>query len=271
MAKPFVDALRNARAVVSAVPATDPVQAAVARKLTQNLDDAIARFEGRAPDVDLVSAVCHDLKDPLASIVMGAGFLQKALASEDEGVRRAIKAITRSADRLGRLVSDFHDLAKLEVGRLPIDPRACDVSVTVGDAVERLASIAGERGVQVTFQAPDDPAMAHCDPVRVAQIVSNLVANAIRFTGAGGTVGVRVEGGETGIRVLVSDTGRGIPAERLASIFDHGANSGRTSRDGPGLGLAIVKALVEQQDGQVKATSTLGQGSLFEVTLPNAP
>ncbi|MGO9838856.1 MAG: sensor histidine kinase [Polyangiaceae bacterium] len=270
MAKPFVDALRKARALVSTAHATEPVEVAVARKLTQSIDDAIAWFEGDLGNGDLVSAVCHDMKDPLASVVMGAGFLQRALAPEDESVRRAIKAITRSADRLGKVISDFHDLAKLEVGRLPIDPRACDVSVALAEAVEGLESRASERGVKLTLQTPDGPTMGLCDPVRLVQIVCNLVANAIRFTGAGGTVAVRAECGQAGIRILVTDTGRGIPPERLPTIFDHRANSGRMSRDGPGLGLAIVKALVEQQGGQVKATSTVGKGSLFEVTLPKA-
>src|SRR5580692_6718048 len=112
MAKPFLEALREARALVSTARTEGSPEAAVARRLARSLDDAIARFDGTAPGVDLASVLCHDLKDPLASVVMGAGFLQKVLPPEDDGVRRVVNAIARSADRLGQIITDFHDLAK---------------------------------------------------------------------------------------------------------------------------------------------------------------
>jgi len=270
VAKAFVDMLRDARLLVSSGASTagvaDPVETAVAR----NLDEAIARLEGTARGVERVSVLCHDLKDPLASVVMGAGFLRKTVASEDDGARRVVNAISRSADRLGQLISDFHDLAKLESGRLPVHPLACDVGVTLAGGIDGLALRAGEREVQLAFEPPAGPAIAMCDAGRLVQVVTNLVGNAIRFTEAGGRVVIRVQADDAWVRVTVSDTGRGIAAERLTSIFDPVANSSRVSRDGPGLGLPIVKGLVELQHGKVTVTSKVGEGSSFEVALPKA-
>jgi signal transduction histidine kinase len=272
MTKAFVDLLREARALVSAGRLADPVEAATARRLARDIDEAIARCEGGPPTMDLVSLVCHDLKDPLASVVMGAAYLQKTLVSDDDGeALRVVDAIARSADRLGRVISDFHDLAKVEAGRLLLETRACAIARVLAGTIDGLSSHAGERRVQLVFEAPGGAAVAVCDPARLAQAISNLVSNAIRFTEAGGRVVVRAEADEKWIRVVVSDTGRGIPAERLARIFDRTANSIGTPRDGPGLGLAIVKGLVELQGGAVTVTSQVGEGTAFVVTLPRAP
>jgi signal transduction histidine kinase len=210
------------------------------------------------------------LKDPLASVVMGAGFLQKTLPSQDDGVRRVVNAIGRSADRLGQVIADFHDLARLESGRMAVDPRECDVTGVLAGAVDGLASRARERAVELTFEAPGGPRLAVCDRARLLQVISKLVLNAIAFTDAGGRVVLRAIADDEWIRVVVSDTGRGIAADRLPLIFDHAANAGRTPRDGPGLGLAIAKGLVELQGGEVNVTSKEGEGTTFEVTLPKA-
>src|SRR5580704_201902 len=277
MSKSFVDVLRDARTLVSNAsnasnaPVIDPAETAVARKLIQNLDEAIARFEGTGPAVDRISVLCHDLKDPLASVVMGAGFLRKTVAAQDDGVRRVINAISRAADQLGQLISDFHDLSKLENGRLSVSARPCDVTADLAAGIDGLASRAAERKVELVFEAPVGPAVAVCDPARMLQAVTNLVANAIRFTEAGGRVVIRVQSDEKWVRVVVSDTGRGIPADRLPTIFDPAANASRVSRDGPGLGLPIVKGLVELLHGRVTATSKEGEGSSFEVALPRVP
>jgi signal transduction histidine kinase len=273
MEKPFVDALRQARDLVSSAPTADAVEAAAARKVGRNIDEAIARCEGGPDGTDIISIVCHDLKDPLASIVMGNGFLQK-VASKDEAMRRVVNAISRSTDRLARVISDFHDLAKLDAGRIVVDLHPCDVCAALAGKLDELAREAHGRDVQFAFERAPGSAVALCDRARLIQIVGNLVSNAIRFTDPGGRVVVRVvaeEPEEKWIRVVVRDTGRGIPAERLPLIFDHAANAGRVSRDGPGLGLPIVKGLVELQGGDVTVTSKVGEGSSFEVALPKAP
>src|SRR5882672_8085823 len=120
MATPFVIALRGALALLAAAPA-EANEAGVARKIVREIEQGLARFEGReGTEGDLISIVCHDLKDPLASIVMGAGFLRKTVPADDGAARRVVEAIARSTERMGQVIGDFHDLAKLEAGRITL-------------------------------------------------------------------------------------------------------------------------------------------------------
>jgi signal transduction histidine kinase len=262
-------ALRDARASLETVT-IEPKEAAMARKVVRELDEAIARLDGNEPERDLVSIVCHDLKDPLASIVMGAGFLKRTIASEEAAVRRVVEAIARSADRMGLVIGDFHDVAKLEAGLLPFDPRPSDVVAIMQGAVAPLEAQARGRNITLTLEAPSTRLVARCDPARVVQIVTKLVGNALRFTLPDGRIVIRLAGEEGRVRVSVSDTGRGIPPDRIPSIFDRMSNARRTPRDGPGLGLAIVRGLVELHGGEISVESRVGEGSVFTFTLPRA-
>jgi signal transduction histidine kinase len=269
MASTFVASLREARALVGRA-AAEPGEAPFARRLLRDLDQAIAQLEGKEPEKDLVSVVCHDLKDPLASIIMGAGFLKKTIAADDAAGRRVVDAIARSADRMSQVVGDFHDLAKLDTDRLPVDARPCDVVPVLRDALATHQAQAMERDVTLELDLPASPLVASCDRARLVQIISKLVANAIKFSSPGARVTVRAQREGLVVRVIVSDTGRGISAYRLETIFDHSANARRTPRDGPGLGLAIARGLVEAQRGTIAVESHVGKGSSFSFTLPAA-
>ena len=271
MTSHLVASLRNARALIAAAPTAEPGEAAVARRLTREIDQALSRLEGGESEKDLVSVVCHDLKDPLASIVMGAGFLKKSTLPDDGAARRVVEAIARSADRMSQVVSDFHDLSKIESGRLPVDRRPCDVAAVLRGASASMQALAAGRGVLFELELPQAPLLALCDRARLVQIVLKLVANAVRFTPEGGRVVVRAEAGERAAHLLVSDTGRGIPADRLPTIFDHAANARATPRDGPGFGLAIARGLVEAHGGQMAVESTVGRGSVFSFDIPLVP
>jgi signal transduction histidine kinase len=266
----LADALRDVRARLSRLR-TEPRHAAQLRRLEREVDAVIARVEGANAPKDLLSIVCHDLKDPLASIVMGAGFLKKSNAVEGAGpTRRVVEAIARSADRMTTVITDFHDLAKLESGTLAIDPMAHDVVAVVRAACAPLEASAREHGVALAVESEREALLAKCDRTRAMQVVQKLVGNAVKFTASGGSVAVRVEVVESFARVSVRDTGRGIAPERLATIFDREANARQTPREGPGLGLAIVRALVELHGGRVTAESVPGVGSSFVFTLPRA-
>jgi signal transduction histidine kinase len=262
--------LREARAALEGASTVEPGEAAVARRLMRELGEAILRLEGVEPEKDLVSIVCHDLKDPLASIVMGAGFLKKAIPKDESAARRVVEAISRSADRMNQVVGDFHDLAKLEGGLLLLDRSPCDAVATLRGAMSPLEAQARERGIELTLEASDEHVIAMCDRVRLVQIASKLVGNAIRFTDAGGKVVVRVAREAGRVRVSVSDTGRGIALDRLPAIFDRAVNARRSPRDGPGLGLAIARGLVELHGGDITVQSCVGEGSTFVFTLPGA-
>lgn len=267
----LLPALRQARAALEGVQTVEAGEAVVARKLTRELDEAIARLEGKPADKDLIAIICHDLKDPLASIVMGAGFLKKTISGDDAAARRVIEAIARSADRMSRIVGDFHDLSKLEAGTLPLEVRPCDVGAVLQSLASSFEAEAREKQLTFKLEVPSgSPAVANCDRARLVDAVNKLVNNALKFTSAGGTVNVSVERADGGVRLSVRDTGKGIPPDRLPDIFDRAANARRTPRDGPGLGLAIVRGLVERQGGRVEVRSRPGEGSEFSFTLPAA-
>jgi signal transduction histidine kinase len=271
MPSPVVVALEEARSRIASAVDSDMAEAGeafVARRLARDLDQAILRLQGQDAERDLLSVVCHDLKDPLASIVMGAGFLRKTVAREETSARRVIDAIARSAERMSQVIGDFPDLARLDAGRMVLDRQACDVSSTLRAAILSFEASAKEAGIELAPELPDAPLNAFCDRGRLQQIVSKLVGNALRFTPRGGGVVVRASREGDLVRISVSDTGRGIPAERLTTIFDYAANARRTPRDGPGLGLAIVRGLVELQGGRVMVESRVSEGSVFAFTLP---
>ncbi len=193
MASPFVIALRGALALLAAAP-PEPGEAGVARKIVREIEQSLARFEGKeASESDLISIVCHDLKDPLASIVMGAGFLRKTVSADDGAARRVVDAIARSTDRMSQVIGDFHDLAKLEAGRIALDLRPCDVTAVLHAAIPTFESRARERGVRLELEVPQSPLVALSDRARLLQVVAKLVGNAIKFTSAEGSVVVRAE------------------------------------------------------------------------------
>jgi signal transduction histidine kinase len=275
MATTLLSVLREVRGAIASAQTVEAGEALVARKLARDLDLAIARLSGGEPEKDLVSIICHDLKDPLASIVMGAGFLKKTVAAEGEegrSARKVVDAIARSADRMSQVIGDFHDLSKLEAGALEVDTRPCDVAAAIRAAIGPFAQQAGERSLDLVVDAPGEPVLAQCDRGRFVQIVGKLAHNAIKFTPAGGRITARVEDplNDRIVRVSVADTGRGIPPEIVGQIFDHAANARRTPREGPGLGLAIARGLVELQGGELTVSSRVGVGSTFTFTLPRA-
>jgi signal transduction histidine kinase len=285
MPSPFAVALRESYDRLSAIAPADAKERVLARRVLREMEEAVSRLEGGEPVADLVSIICHDLKDPLASIVMGAGFLKKSTSAtaeeaKDGAVRRVVEAITRSTDRMGQIIADFHDLARLETGRVDLDLHAWDVAPLLRETADRLGPQARERRLGVGVEVPDEPLIASCDRGRVLQVLSKLVGNAIKFTPpADGSARILLRatlGGDV-VRVEVIDTGRGIAAERLPAIFDYASNARRAPRDGPGLGLAIARGLVELHGGRIDVESHTGPGqagaqaatgSTFTFTLP---
>ena len=264
MATPFVIALRGALALLAAAPA-EPGEAGVAKKIVREIEQSLARFEGReATEADLISIVCHDLKDPLASIVMGAGFLRKTVSADDGAARRVVDAIARSTDRMSQVISDFHDLAKLEAGRITLDLRPWDVTAILRAALPTFEPKARERGVRLELEVPQTPLVALSDRARLLQVVSKLVGNAIKFTGAEGRVVIRAgERGES-VRIAVTDTRARHPApiDCPRSSTTRPTRAARP-RDGPGLGLAIAQGLLELQGSKIEVESRVEKGSVF--------
>lgn len=224
---------------------------------------------------EFIGVLSHELRNPLAAIRSGLYVLETADGQTGEGqVRRATarSVIDRQMGHLVRMVDDLLDVTRISRNKIHLRRQPLDLARLVREAIDDNRSHLEGRGVRLAAQLSEAPLIVDADAVRIAQVVTNLLSNAAKFTPAGGsaTVSVRAEGGEAVIRV--ADTGCGIEAPLLPRVFESFMQAERTldrAGGGLGLGLALVKGLVELHGGQVVATSPgKGQGATFVVRLP---
>jgi signal transduction histidine kinase len=218
---------------------------------------------------EFMGIVSHELRNILHSIVGYAEFIATAVSRENqvEQVRIGAQRIRRSATRMDRLVGDLVDVASIHAGKLAVTREIGDPSHAVREAVDTFRERASANGVSLVTEVASS-SLAAFDPARILQVLTNLLSNAIKFTPAGGRVAVNVEriGEET--RFAVSDTGTGIPADQLESVFESFLQLTRNDRRGLGLGLYISRAIVEGHGGRIWAENRAGGGSVFCFTLP---
>jgi signal transduction histidine kinase len=220
---------------------------------------------------DFLTLIGHELRNPLAAITAAAALArQKQL----EGDRSTLQTdvITRQCRHMVRLVDDLLDMARAENRKLELHKRLIDVAAIVRDTVEAKRVQVDERHHHLVLEADTSPMLAEADPMRVAQIIANLVDNAVKYSPDGGTITVSVTRASRDIEISVTDAGEGLPAEQLTNIFNPFIQlnqSNRRNGGGLGLGLPLVRSLAEAHGGTVRATSAgVGQGSCFTVCLP---
>jgi signal transduction histidine kinase len=230
-----------------------------------------AETANRAKD-EFLAILSHELRTPLASMLGWARLLRLGNLERPKA-DRAIAAIERSAQMQQRLVDDLLDVSRIIAGRLHLDRTAVQLSDSIRAAIDELRPIAEEKGVALDISLESVPSVA-ADTVRIQQIVTNLLTNAIKFTPSGGAVSVALREREERAEIVISDTGIGISSDFLPHIFEpfRQADAGpRFGYRGLGLGLSIVQHLVKLHGGTIEATSGgLGMGSRFTVRLPLA-
>jgi len=222
---------------------------------------------------EFVTVIAHELRTPISTIVGWARMLEER-SVKPERVEAAIAAIHRSADSLRQLIDDLMDTSQLTSGRMRLTVGPVDLRDVIHDAVEAVRFSADNKGVVLTARIPRDrPLLMQGDAGRLKQVVWNLLANAIKFTPAGGHVTIVLNAIERGFRVEVSDTGSGIEPEFLPYVFERFRQATTGPRQtGVGLGLAIVRHLVELHGGTVSAYSAgRGKGATFAIELPLIP
>jgi histidine kinase len=228
------------------------------------LAGALSRVEqGR---VELIGNVAHELRAPLAALRGYADAMEDGLITPD----RASHAIAREMGAMGRLVRDLSLVSRVEAGRVDLHLETLNPSDLIRAVQERFRTSFEEKGVTLHVTASQLPAI-HADEERVMQVLTNLLANALRHTPAGGQVRVRAEAHERVLDVAVQDTGTGIAPEHLTRIFErfYRADPARSRIEGgSGVGLTIARGLVEAMGGQMAATSDVDRGSTFSFTLP---
>lgn len=268
--RPLVDAEQVTRRIaagdldarVEVPPTADPEVGSLAASINA-LATSLARSRGL--ERQFLLSVSHDLRTPLTSI---RGFAEAITDGATEDHERAAKVIAAESRRLERLVGDLLDLAKLDARRFSLDMRPVDVTEVVTDTAEGFRPAADEAGVVLELDAPNgDVPAARADPDRLAQVVANLVENALKF--ARSRIGVAVGGSGDRVEIVVVDDGPGIPDAELPRVFERLYQSQRTPtrQVGSGLGLAIVAELVAAMGATVRASSDPRLGTAMTVTL----
>lgn len=217
---------------------------------------------------ELASIVSHDLRNPINTILVAASLLDRTGATDQQ--RRHLEIIRRAGGTMVTLIEDLLDASRIESGRLKVSVTNESIASIVDEACEAFRARAAEVPIAlVTAMAPQLPPVL-ADRSRVAQVLANLLGNALKFTPAGGQISVGAQRDDQCVRVSVADTGVGIAAGNLPHVFDRFWQAKRASRAGAGLGLAIVKGIVESHGGRIWVDSREGQGSTFHFTLPIA-
>jgi PAS domain S-box-containing protein len=220
---------------------------------------------------EFLATLSHELRTPLNSIVGWVGVLRQDKSPET--LEKAVDVIDRNSRRQAQMIDDLLDVSRIVSGKLPLDVQRVNMMSVIEEAVTSAQPAAEAKSVSLTT-AFDGPADVYGDPVRLQQVVWNLVTNAIKFTGRDGTVRVGLHNVNGHTHIEVSDSGQGIAPDLLPHVFERfqqGDSSSTRRHGGLGLGLAIVKNLTEMHGGAVMASSEgVGRGAVFTVVLPLA-
>jgi PAS domain S-box-containing protein len=221
---------------------------------------------------EFVSVVSHELRTPLTAIRGSLGLIGGGAVGElPEAAARMVRIALDNSDRLTRLINDILDLERIESGAVPLELRAHDAASIVEATLTTgrpLAQVAGVVLVSGTVEGS-----VHGDADRIVQALTNLVGNAIKFSPRGGEVRVCAEQEGSHVTFVVQDQGRGIPDEKLGTVFERFQqvdSSDAREKGGTGLGLAITKTIVERHGGRIWVDSEIGKGSAFRFTIPAA-
>jgi signal transduction histidine kinase/CHASE3 domain sensor protein len=249
-------------------PVRSPAGTALGRIFV--LRETTAEREADRLKEEFVATVSHELRTPLTSMI---GYLELVLQGEvgdlDPQQERFLGIVQRNADRLTTLVGDLLFVAQVNANALRIDRRPVDLADLAASAVDSARAAAAEKEIALTLDA--EPVATEADPSRVAQLLDNLISNAIKFTPYGGTVRVGIGRDGDNAILKVSDSGIGIPAheqERLFQRFFRTESARAREIPGTGLGLAICRAIAEAHGGTIEVDSVEGHGTTFRVLLP---
>ena len=218
---------------------------------------------------EFISLVSHELRTPLTSI---RGYLDLLLEDRSLSVdqRRFLSIVDRNSARLLDLVSDLLFLAQVDAGKLAFEAHPVDLEQVVMECMESSSPIAAAKGIELTSQTTRLPKLRG-DRARLAQVLDNLVSNAVKFTPAGGRVEVRLSAVEGAAVIEVEDTGLGLAEDEQEQLFERFFRSSRATENavpGTGLGLAIAKAIVEHHGGRIELESAEDVGTTVRVQLP---
>ncbi len=221
---------------------------------------------------EFVSNMSHELRTPLNSIMALSRVLimrsKDRITNEEQ---EYLKIIERNGKQLLSLINDILDLSKIEAGKLDLNISKVSIKSLLGTIKENLHQLAVDKGLKISLQVPDGMPLIETDHLKLNQVIQNIVGNAIKFTDKGEVKITASQTDDGSIAIVVKDTGIGIPEKDIPYIFEEFRQvDGTISRkfEGTGLGLAIAKKTIELLGGNIKASSQLGVGSTFTITIP---
>ena len=220
---------------------------------------------------EFISLVSHELRTPMTSTIGALDLLNSGqLGTLSDRGQKILNVAIRNSERLIRLVNDILDLERMKSGKITIEPVLCNLQSLLVQATETMQAMAEKAQVKLLLESCT--ISMRIDPDRILQTLTNLLSNGIKFTEPGGTVKLTANLVNSDLcHIVVEDTGRGIPADKLESIFErfHQVDaSDSRSKGGTGLGLAICRHIIEQHQGKIWVESILGTGSTFHIYLP---
>jgi signal transduction histidine kinase/DNA-binding response OmpR family regulator len=221
-------------------------------KLAQRSDMDVVKDE-------FISTVSHELRTPLTSIRGALGLLSAGMMGNvDAKAQNLLRIASSNTERLIRLINDILDLERMESGRAPLKLRRCSILELAREAIETMTPMADGAGIhlELTCNAPRDSIYFDADSDRILQVLTNLLSNAIKFSQEGAKVGVQIDSDLNSVLLKVVDHGRGIPADKLDTVFDRFQqveSSDASKKGGTGLGLAICRSIIQQHGGAIWA------------------
>ncbi len=230
---------------------------------------ASAEARARQQQLAFLSSVAHDLRNPLTSLRVSTSLVRPDRPLPEEAkIRHLFELVQRQVGRLDRMVGDLLDLSRLEAGEVELELAERDVVALAASVVDLLA--ASSPAHAIVLDAPDGPVRLRCDGLRVEQILTNLVGNALKYSPEGGEVRVEIREEPDAVTVAVVDQGIGIREEELPRLFQpyRRLQGGRSVAGGAGLGLFFVRQLVAAHGGTLSVRSKVSEGSTFTVRFP---
>ncbi|HEY3109971.1 MAG TPA: HAMP domain-containing sensor histidine kinase [Chloroflexota bacterium] len=221
---------------------------------------------------DLVAAVSHDLRTPLASIRAMVEAINDHVVTDRETVDRYLGTIGSEVERLAQLIDDLFELSQIDAGQLRLQVEDGSLHDLISDTLRSLSAQAERRRVALVGRVDETLPHVRLDPARAQRVLDNLVGNALRHTAAGGRVELGALERPDEVEVTVRDTGEGIAPEELARVFEpfYRGERERSRSAGAGLGLTIARGIVTAHGGRIWAESTVGAGTTFHFTLPRS-
>ncbi|CAL8481462.1 two-component system, chemotaxis family, CheB/CheR fusion protein (plasmid) [Caballeronia sp. S22] len=225
---------------------------------------------------EFFAVLSHELKNPLNLIHVKTELLSRSPEVKDIAlVQDAADAIQRSVIGQSKIIDDLLDLSRVRTGKLTLHFSPVDLASVLRSIVEASETEAVNKQIQMSVSGVDAPLIIQADPVRLEQMIWNVMRNAVKFTPPGGRVSLSLTSDDRFVCVEVSDTGQGITPEFLPKVFDmfsQADGGGRRDRGGLGIGLSLTKQLIEMHGGRIEGTSAgVGKGSCFRLSLPRLP